>query len=90
MLPVMMTLRAISYYVREIANAVLEAKASISPAQKKTEKRPAAKAAPEKKPAAKTEKKPDAKAAPEKKPAAKTEKKPAAKKTTAKDSEEAK
>jgi small subunit ribosomal protein S2 len=94
------SIRAISYYVREIANAVLEAKASISPAQKKTEKRPAAKAAPEKKPAAKTEKKPAAKAAPEKKPAAKTEKKPAAKaapekkpaakKTTAKDSEEAK
>ncbi len=73
------SIRAISYYVREIANAVLEAKASISPAQKKTEKRPAAKAAPEKKPAAKTEKKPAAKAAPEKKPAAKTEKKPAAK-----------
>jgi len=94
------SIRAISYYVREIANAVLEAKASISPAQKKTEKRPAAKAAPEKKPAAKTEKRPAAKAAPEKKPAAKTEKKPAAKaapekkpaakKTTAKDSEEAK
>ncbi len=76
------SIRAISYYVREIANAVLEAKASISPAQKKTEKRPAAKAAPEKKPAAKTEKKPAAKAAPEKKPAAKAapEKKPAAKK----------
>ncbi len=73
------SIRAISYYVREIANAVLEAKASISPAQKKTEKRPAAKAAPEKKPAAKTEKKPAAKAAPEKKPAAKTEKRPAAK-----------
>ncbi len=100
------SIRAISYYVREIANAVLEAKASISPAQKKTEKRPAAKAAPEKKPAAKTEKKPAAKtekkpaAKTEKKPAAKTEKKPAAKaapekkpaakKTTAKDSEEAK
>ncbi len=73
------SIRAISYYVREIANAVLEAKASISPAQKKTEKRPAAKAAPEKKPAAKTEKRLAAKAAPEKKPAAKTEKKPAAK-----------
>ncbi len=84
------SIRAISYYVREIANAVLEAKASISPAQKKTKKKPAAKA--EKKPAAKAEaeKKPAAKA--EKKPAAKAEaeKKPAAKKTTAKENKEAK
>ena len=55
------SIRAISYYAREIANAILEAKASISPAQKKTEKKPAAKA--EKKPAAKVEA--------EKKPAAK-------------------
>ena len=84
------SIRAISYYAREIANAILEAKASISPAQKKTEKKPAAKA--EKKPAAKVEaeKKPAAKA--EKKPAAKVEaeKKPAAKKTTAKENKEAK
>jgi len=55
------SIRAISYYAREIANAVLEAKASISPAQKKTKKKPAAKA----------EKKPTAKAEAEKKPAAK-------------------
>jgi len=81
------SIRAISYYAREIANAVLEAKASISPAQKKTkkkpaakaEKKPAAKAEAEKKPAAKAEKKPAAKAEAEKKPAAKAEKKPAAK-----------
>jgi len=94
------SIRAISYYAREIANAVLEAKASISPAQKKTEKKPAAKAEAEMKPAAKAEKKPAAKAEAEMKPAAKAEKKPAAKaeaemkpaakKTTAKDSEEAK
>ena len=94
------SIRAISYYAREIANAILEAKASISPAQKKTEKKPAVKA--EKKPAAKAEaeKKPAAKAEAEKKPAVKAEKKPAAKaevekkpatkKTTAKGNEKAK
>ncbi|HJP12330.1 MAG TPA: 30S ribosomal protein S2 [Gammaproteobacteria bacterium] len=84
------SIRAISYYAREVANAVLEAKASISPVQKQTEKKPAVKA--EKKPAAKaeTEKKPAVKA--EKKPAAKaeTEKKPAVKKTTAKENKKAK
>ena len=85
------SIRAIGYYAREIANAILEAKASIvetkaavkksAPAKLK-EKKPAAKteaATEEKKPAAKTEA-----ATEEKKPAAKTEaaaeeKKPAAK-----------
>ncbi len=67
------SIRAISYYAREIANAVLEAKA---------EKKPAAKAGAEKKPAAKAEKKPAAKAG--------AEKKPTAKKTTAKENKEAK
>ena len=89
------SIRAIGYYAREIANAILEAKASIvetkaavkksAPAAKterSEEKKPAAKteaATEEKKPAAKTEA-----ATEEKKPAAKTEaateeKKPAAK-----------
>ena len=84
------SIRAIGYYAREIANAILEAKASIvetKAAVKKSapateEKKPAAKteaATEEKKPAAKTEA-----ATEEKKPAAKTEaateeKKPAAK-----------
>ncbi len=75
------SIRAISYYAREIANAILEAKASISPTLKKTEKKPAVKT--EKKPAVKTEKKPAVKT--EKKPAVKTEKKPAVKKTTTKE-----
>ena len=89
------SIRAIGYYAREIANAILEAKASIvetKAAVKKSapateEKKPAAKteaATEEKKPAAKTEA-----ATEEKKPAAKTEaateeKKPAAKKPAAK------
>ncbi|WP_416678053.1 30S ribosomal protein S2 [Candidatus Pseudothioglobus sp. Uisw_016] len=90
------SIRAIGYYAREIANAILEAKASIvetKAAVKKSapaeEKKPAAKTeapAEEKKPAAKTEapaeeKKPAAKKPAAKKPAAK---KPAAKKPAAK------
>ena len=91
------SIRAISYYARKIADAVLEAKASIvetKPAAKKAEsaaKKPATEAAAEeKKPAAKKpateaaaeEKKPATEAAAEeKKPAAK---KPAAKKPAAK------
>ena len=79
------SIRAIGYYAREIANAILEAKASIVETKAAVKKSaPAAKteaAAEEKKPAAKTEaateeKKPAAKteaAAEEKKPAAKTE-----------------
>jgi small subunit ribosomal protein S2 len=89
------SIRAIGYYAREIANAILEAKASIVETKAAVKKSaPAAKteaAAEEKKPAAKTEaaaeeKKPAAKteaAAEEKKPAAE-EKKPAAKKPAAK------
>ena len=59
------SIRAINYYTREIANAVLEAKASVSSSQKQeqAEKRPAAKAKKvevekktEKKPAAKAKK----------------------------------
>ena len=77
------SIRAIGYYAREIANAILEAKASIVETKAAVKKSaPAAKTeapAEEKKPAAKTEA-----AAEEKKPAAKTEaaaeeKKPAAK-----------
>ena len=89
------SIRAISYYARKIADAVLEAKASIvetKPAAKKAEsaaKKPAAEAAAEeKKPAvepateaAAEEKKPAAKKPAAKKPAAK---KPAAKKPAAK------
>jgi len=68
------SIRAISYYTREIANAVLEAKASISTKKASKEKD------------IKTEaKKPAAKKAETKKPAAK---KPAARKQEAKDSEE--
>ena len=87
------SIRAIGYYARKIADAVLEAKASIvetKSAAKKAEpaaKKEAVEAAPETETAAK-EKKPAAKkeaveAAPETETAAK-EKKPAAKKTTAK------
>ena len=93
------SIRAISYYAREIANAVLEAKASISTKKASKEKdikteakKPAAKKAETKKPAAKTEaateteaKKPAAKKAETKKPAAK---KAETKKQKAKDSEE--
>ena len=77
------SIRAIGYYAREIANAILEAKASIVETKAAVKKSaPAAKteaATEEKKPAAKTEA-----ATEEKKPAAKTEaateeKKPAAK-----------
>ena len=89
------SIRAISYYARKIADAVLEAKASIvetKPAAKKAEsaaKKPATEAAAEeKKPAvepateaAAEEKKPAAKKPAAKKPAAK---KPAAKKPAAK------
>ena len=91
------SIRAISYYARKIADAVLEAKASIvetKPAAKKAEsaaKKPATEAAAEeKKPAvepateaAAEEKKPAAKKPAAKKPAAKkpAAKKPAAKKT---------
>jgi len=92
------SIRAISYYARKIADAVLEAKASIvetKPAAKKAEsaaKKPAAEAAAEeKKPAvepateaAAEEKKPAAKKPAAKKPAAK---KPAAKKPAAKKAE---
>ena len=92
------SIRAISYYARKIADAVLEAKASIvetKPAAKKAEsapKKPAVEAAAEeKKPAveaAAEEKKPAVEAAAEeKKPAveaAAEEKKPAAKKPAAK------
>jgi len=94
------SIRAISYYARKIADAVLEAKASIvetKPAAKKAEsaaKKPAAEAAAEeKKPAvepateaAAEEKKPAAKKPAAKKPAAKkpAAKKPAAKKPAAK------
>ncbi|WP_416695485.1 30S ribosomal protein S2 [Candidatus Pseudothioglobus sp. Uisw_050_01] len=89
------SIRAIGYYAREIANAILEAKASI--VENKAAVKKSAPATEEKKPAAKTEaateeKKPAAKteaATEEKKPAAKTkaateEKKPAAKKPAAK------
>jgi small subunit ribosomal protein S2 len=92
------SIRAITYYTREIANAVLEAKASISLRKASKEKNIKTEA---KKPAAKTEavtetetKKPAAKKAETKKPAAKKAetKKPAAKKAetkkpAAKDSE---
>ena len=94
------SIRAISYYARKIADAVLEAKASIvetKPAAKKAEsaaKKPATEAtAEEKKPAvepateaAAEEKKPAAKKPAAKKPAAKkpAAKKPAAKKPAAK------
>ena len=92
------SIRAISYYARKIADAVLEAKASIvetKPAAKKAEsaaKKPATEAAAEeKKPAvepateaAAEEKKPAAKKPAAKKPAAK---KPAAKKPAAKKAE---
>ena len=94
------SIRAISYYARKIADAVLEAKASIvetKPATKKAEsaaKKPATEAAAEeKKPAvepateaAAEEKKPAAKKPAAKKPAAKkpAAKKPAAKKPAAK------
>jgi small subunit ribosomal protein S2 len=94
------SIRAITYYTREIANAVLEAKASISTRKASKEKniktetkKPAAKTDdgkyPEaKKPEAKTQaaKKPAAKKAAAKKPAAKKAetKKPAAKKAAAK------
>ncbi|MDB0021841.1 30S ribosomal protein S2 [Candidatus Pseudothioglobus singularis] len=94
------SIRAISYYARKIADAVLEAKASIvetKPAAKKAEsaaKKPATEAAAEeKKPAvepateaAAEEKKPAAKKPAAKKPAAKkpAAKKPAAKKPAAK------
>ena len=82
------SIRAIGYYAREIANAILEAKASIVETKAAVKKSaPTAKteaATEEKKPAAKTEA-----ATEEKKPAAKTEaateeKKPAAKKPAAK------
>jgi len=94
------SIRAITYYTREIANAVLEAKASISiqkaskEKNKKTEavtvtaaKKPEAKKPEAKKPEAK---KPEAKKPEAKKPAAKkpAAKKPAVKKTKATDSEE--
>ena len=93
------SIRAISYYAREIANAVLEAKASISTKKASKEKdiKTEAKKPAAKKPAAKTEavteteaKKPAAKKAETKKPAAKKAetKKPAAKKQESKDSEE--
>ena len=90
------SIRAIGYYARKIADAVLEAKASIvetKPVAKKTapaakketvETAPEKEAAEEKKPAAKkvvVEPAPEAAAAEEKKPAAK---KPAAKKPAAK------
>ena len=84
------SIRAISYYTREIANAVLEAKASISTKKVSKEKEIKAEA---KKPAAKADniteteaKKPAAKKAVAKKPAAKktVAKKTAAKKTVAK------
>ena len=76
------SIRAIGYYAREIANAILEAKASI--VETKAAVKKSAPATEEKKPAAKTEA-----ATEEKKPAAKTEaateeKKPAAKKPAAK------
>ena len=67
------SIRAINYYAREVANAVLEAKASMSKTKAPKEK----------------EKMTEAKKPEDKKPAAKTEaKKPAAKKQEAKDSEE--
>jgi len=84
------SIRAITYYTREIANAVLEAKASISLRKASKEKNIKTEA---KKPAAKTEavteteaKKPAAKKAETKKPAAKKAetKKPAAKKAETK------
>ena len=78
------SIRAISYYTREIANAVLEAKASISTKKASKEKNLKTEA---KKPAAKTEVVTEVEA---KKPAAKTEvvteveaKKPATKKAVA-------
>ncbi|MDC1026281.1 30S ribosomal protein S2 [Candidatus Thioglobus sp.] len=78
------SIRAIGYYAREIANAILEAKASI--VETKAAVKKSAPATKEKKPAAKTEaateeKKPAAKKPAAKKPAAK---KPAAKKPAAK------
>jgi small subunit ribosomal protein S2 len=78
------SIRAIGYYAREIANAILEAKASI--VETKAAVKKSAPATEEKKPAAKTEaateeKKPAAKKPAAKKPAAK---KPAAKKPAAK------
>jgi small subunit ribosomal protein S2 len=90
------SIRAIGYYAREIANAILEAKASIVETKAAVKKSaPTAKteaATEEKKPAAKTEaateeKKPAAKteaATEEKKPAAKTEAATEEKKPTAK------
>ena len=92
------SIRAISYYVREVANAVLEAKVSISTkmALKEKEiklaaKKPAAKKTEAEKPAAKkpAAKKPADKKAEAKKPAAKkpAAKKPAAKKPAAKKAE---
>ena len=89
------SIRAISYYAREIANAVLEAKASISTKKASKEKdiKTEAKKPAAKKPAAKTEAvtETEAKKPAAKKPAAKTEavteteaKKPAAKKPAAK------
>ena len=94
------SIRAISYYAREIANAVLEAKASISTKKvsKAKDKKPAAKTealteTEDKKPAAKTEavtetevKKPATKKAETKKPATKKAetKKPATKKAETK------
>ena len=73
------SIRAIGYYAREIANAILEAKASI--VETKAAVKKSAPATEEKKPAAKTEA-----ATEEKKPAAKkpAAKKPAAKKPAAK------
>ena len=83
------SIRAIGYYAREIANAILEAKASI--VETKAAVKKSAPATEEKKPAAKTEaateeKKPAAKKPAAKKPAAKkpAAKKPAAKKPAAK------
>ena len=87
------SIRAIGYYARKIADAVLEAKASIvetKPVAKKTAPTAKKEAAEEKKPAAKkvvVESAPEAEAAAEeKKPAAKkpAAKKPAAKKPAAK------
>ena len=81
------SIRAIGYYAREIANAILEAKASI--VETKAAVKKSAPATEEKKPAAKTEaateeKKPAAKKAAAKTEAATEEKKPAAKKPAAK------
>ena len=81
------SIRAIGYYAREIANAILEAKASI--VETKAAVKKSAPATEEKKPAAKTEAATEEKKPAAKKPAAKTEaateeKKPAAKKPAAK------